>query len=272
MSTISVLGSEIYYEVYGEGLPFLIIHGWGVNHHIMSGCLEPVLGESKHEIKRIYIDLPGMGKSKVGGNIKCSDEMLDVILEFIDQIIPNQRFILAGESYGGYLSRGLIQKRSEHILGVLLLCPAVYPGYRKGNVPPLQVIERDNKFMESIDKDERAYFENMNIVQNQRTWELYKRDIVDVMSNDNHFLSEVLDGAFTYDVDKLEEPFNKPSLILVGRQDTEVGYKDQFTLLDNYPRASFVVLDKAGHNLQIDQEELFCCVVKEWIDRVIMEL
>lgn len=272
MSTISILGSEIYYEVYGEGIPFLSIHGWGINHHIMSGCLEPVLRDSMHEIKRIYIDLPGMGKSKAGSNIKCSDEMLDVILEFIDQVIPNQRFILAGESYGGYLSRGLIQKRSEHILGALFLCPLVNPGYRQGNVSTLQVIERDSEFMESIDKDEREYFENMNIVQNKRTWELYKRDIVDVMNNDYHFLNEVLDGAFTYDVDKLEKPFNKPSLILVGRQDTEVGYKDQFMLLDNYPRASYVVLDKAGHNLQIDQEELFGGIVKEWIDRVTMEL
>lgn len=66
--------------------------------------------------------------------------------------------------------------------------------------------------------------------------------------------------------------FNKPSLILVGRQDTEVGYKDQIKLIDIYTRASFVVLDKAGHNLQIDQEVLFGDLVNEWIDRIITEL
>jgi pimeloyl-ACP methyl ester carboxylesterase len=42
--------------------------------------------------------------------------------------------------------------------------------------------------------------------------------------------------------------------------------------LDNYPRASYVVLDKAGHNLQIYQEKLFGGIVNEWIDRVMVEL
>ena len=271
-ATIDVLGTELYYEVYGEGIPFLILHGWGVNHHLMSGCLEPVFKECKYEIMRIYMDLPGMGRSKASSRIKRSDDVLDVILAFIDEIIPTQKFVLTGESYGGYLSRALIQKRSWQILGLLLLCPLVYPGYRQGDIPPLQVIERDHVFMESLDKAEKAFFENMAIVQTRRVWEKYKRDILDVMENDEHFLNEVLDGAFSYDIDQLEEPFGKPSLILVGRQDTEVGYRDQFKLLDNYPRASFVVLDKAGHNLQIEQEELFNSLVREWLERIIAEL
>lgn len=229
---VNVLGTDLYYEVYGEGIPFIIIHGWGVNHHLMSGCMEPIFKENKYEIKRIYIDLPGMGQSKASSRIKRSDDILDVILKFIDEIIPNQKFILAGESYGGYLSRALIQKRSKQILGVLLLCPLIYPGYRQGDVPPLTVIEKDSEFLDRLSETERAGFESMIIVQNSKVWERYKRDILDVMNNDNYFLNEVLDGAFSYDVDKLEEPFDKPSLILVGRQDTEVGYKDQFKLLE----------------------------------------
>lgn len=271
-NTISIFGSELYYETYGEGIPFLIIHGWGVNHYIMSGRMEPVFEKSNYGIKRIYIDLPGMGQSKASSGIKRSDDMLDVLLEFIDLMIPNQKFILAGESYGGYLSRAVIQKRSKQILGLLLLCPLVYPGYRKGEVPPLRVIEKDSEFLESIDKMERAFFENITIVQNREVWEKYKSDILDVMINDDHFLNDILDGAFSYDIDKLEEVFDKPCLILTGRQDTEVGYKDQFKLLDNYPRASFVVLDKAGHNLQIEQEALFGCLLCEWLDRTLAEL
>ncbi|HZJ98667.1 MAG TPA: alpha/beta fold hydrolase, partial [Tissierellaceae bacterium] len=144
----------------------------------------------------IYIDLPGMGQSKASSRIKRSDDILDVILKFIDEIIPNQKFILAGESYGGYLSRALIQKRSKQILGVLLLCPLIYPGYRQGDVPPLTVIEKDSEFLDRLSETERAGFESMIIVQNSKVWERYKRDILDVMNNDNYFLNEVLDGAF----------------------------------------------------------------------------
>jgi pimeloyl-ACP methyl ester carboxylesterase len=270
---IKLLGTELYYEACGEGIPLLVIHGWGVDHHLMSGCMEPVFEKSIYKVRRIYIDLPGMGKSKASEFIKSSDDILNVIITFIDEVIPNQQFILAGESYGGYLSRALIQKRSKNILGLLLLCPLIYPGNRQGDVPPLKVIEKDNNLLGGLSEIERTYFEYMTIVQNDKIWERYKRDILDALLNqDSYFLNHVLEGAFSYNIGKLEQPFEKPSLILVGRQDTEVGYKDQFGLLEDYPRASYVVLDKAGHNLQIEQYELFGYLVCEWIERVITEI
>jgi pimeloyl-ACP methyl ester carboxylesterase len=35
-----------------------------------------------------------------------------------------------------------------------------------------------------------------------------------------------------------------------------------------YPRGSYVVLDRAGHNLQIEQPIVFNALVNEWLDRV----
>lgn len=72
----------------------------------------------------------------------------------------------------------------------------------------------------------------------------------------------------SFDCDKLSEKFCKPTLFLVGRQDSCVGYKDAWNILDNYPRATFAVLDKAGHNLQIEQGEVMSSLVDEWLERV----
>jgi pimeloyl-ACP methyl ester carboxylesterase len=47
-----------------------------------------------------------------------------------------------------------------------------------------------------------------------------------------------------------------------------VGYLDQFDLLPHYPRATYAVLDTAGHNLQIEQPQLFNALMGEWLDRV----
>lgn len=74
--------------------------------------------------------------------------------------------------------------------------------------------------------------------------------------------------SFSFDVDNLNDKFDKPSIILTGRQDDCVGYKDAYKLLENFTRASFVVLDKAGHNLQIEQEDVFNLLISEWIKRV----
>lgn len=61
--------------------------------------------------------------------------------------------------------------------------------------------------------------------------------------------------------------YEKPVLLLAGRQDISVGYQDIIEIIDDYPRATLAVLDMAGHNLQIEQPELFESLVGEWITR-----
>ena len=57
-------------------------------------------------------------------------------------------------------------------------------------------------------------------------------------------------------------------LFLLGRQDSVVGYRDAWKIIENYPRATFAILDRAGHILQIEQEELFNSLTNDWLDRV----
>jgi pimeloyl-ACP methyl ester carboxylesterase len=61
----------------------------------------------------------------------------------------------------------------------------------------------------------------------------------------------------------------RPTLVLTGRQDDIVGYVDQFGLLDRFPRATYAVLDLAGHNLQIKRPALFDALMHDWLDRVL---
>jgi len=46
-----------------------------------------------------------MGRSSSADWITNADIMLEVLISFIEKVIPNEKFLLAGESYGGYLSR-----------------------------------------------------------------------------------------------------------------------------------------------------------------------
>ena len=82
--------------------------------------------------KRIYIDLPGMGKTTDYSSIQNSDEMLEAIIELIHTIIPNESYLLVGESYGGYLARGIMRKSVDQLLGAALICPLIIP--EKSNV------------------------------------------------------------------------------------------------------------------------------------------
>jgi pimeloyl-ACP methyl ester carboxylesterase len=74
--------------------------------------------------------------------------------------------------------------------------------------------------------------------------------------------------AFSFDVDALPKPCPAPTLIITGRQDSAVGYRDAWEILDNFPRGTFAVLDRSGHFLPFEQEDLFHALVDEWLDRV----
>jgi pimeloyl-ACP methyl ester carboxylesterase len=263
-------GLSVYYESYGEGTPILNIHGYGIDHHVMSNCLEPIF-KVRQGWQRIYIDLPGMGQTKAPEWLKSSDQMLDIVIKFIDRILPGRGFLVAGESYGGYLARGLVHQMAGRLDGGLLICPVMIPDKDKRELPTRTVFVRDEKLLASIEPSERKLFERMLVLQDRKRWERFRQDILPgVKARDAIFNKWLIhhEYGFSFDVDRLEHPFEKPSLILAGRQDASVGFRDALSIIDHYPRGTFAVLDRAGHGLEVEQETIFNCLVNEWLDRV----
>ncbi len=261
---------KIYYETYGDGIPLLAIHGYGIDHNVMTGCLEPIF-KQRQNWKRIYVDLPGMGRTRASNGLKNSNDMLQTVIRFCDEIIPNQNFSVAGESYGGYLARGLVHDMPEHLDGVLLICPVVITDREKRDLPKRRIFIRDAQLLAGIEPSERNMFERMLVVQDKRRWERFQLDILPGMkTKDISFTKRFKkEGySFSFDVDKLEGSFDKPSLMFAGRQDASVGYADLLKIFGNYSRGTFVILDRAGHGLEVEQEVVFNCLVHEWLDRV----
>ncbi|WP_437855894.1 alpha/beta fold hydrolase [Sorangium sp. So ce363] len=262
---------EIEVEAIGSGTPILMLHGWGPDHRLMKGCMEPVFRSAPGRWRRIYFDLPGMGRTPGRPWIDGSDRMLDVVLGIVDQVLPGERFLVAGESYGGYLARGVVHERPRSVAGLLLVCPVAVQETREANAPPLRVLERDEAFLGTLSGEDRRAFEAIHVRQVHAVWERFQDEILPgLRAADTVFLEQHLSRKipFSFAVDRLEVPFPGPTLMLVGRQDCVTGYRDLWGILETYPRASFVLLDRAGHNLQTEQPALFEAAVKEWLERV----
>lgn len=260
---------EFFFEIKGSGKPILMIHGFTPDHRLMKGCMEPIFHGTSNWM-RIYFDLPGMGKTKAPSWIICADDLMDCILKLVDKIIPNQNFVIVAESYGGYLARGILTKRPELIDGLLLICPCVIPDRTKRDLPLFKPIIENQEMLNGLEDDLKDHFRSL-VVQNERTWLRYSEEILPALQIADHsFLTRFQEIGYelSFDVDSVDRPFAKPTLILLGQQDDVVGYKDALKILGNYPRATFAVLDKAGHNLQIEQEKVFETLVKEWLGRV----
>ncbi|HVO42544.1 MAG TPA: alpha/beta hydrolase [Aggregatilineales bacterium] len=254
----------VYYETFGEGRPILMLHGWSGDHRLIMGDMEPLFMH-RDGWKRIYPDLPGMGQTPGPDWITNGDHMLDVILAFIDKIFSGEHFAVAGISYGGYLARGVVYWRSSSIDGVMLNVPRHV--YANRILPPKRALVENAAILSEL---EATGFADMVVIQSRKMVEIIKSDLVPAVQMADHAFLSNLDPNldFSYDVDKLPEPFAKPSLILTGRQDHVQGYQTSWSILENYPRATFAVLDGAGHLLRGEQEELFCALANEWLDRV----
>jgi len=261
---------KIYYETYGDGRPILMIHGRDVDHNIMTGCMEPIFN-GRPGWKRIYLDLPGMGRTKANDRLRTIDDMLGIVIRFCEEVIPHSNFSVVGESYGGYLARGLVHDMPEHLDGVLLICPVIIADFEKRELPQRRVSVRDTELLAGMDPSERKMFEHFIAVQDKKRWERFQLDILPgIKITDFDFIERLKkEGySFSFDVDKLERPFDKPSLMFAGRQDTPVGYADLLKIVENYSRGTFAILERAGHSLQFEQEVVFNCMVNEWLDRV----
>jgi pimeloyl-ACP methyl ester carboxylesterase len=227
--------------------------------------MEPLF-EQRAGWRRIYFDLPGMGRTPAADWINCQDHLLEVALEFLDKVAPGEHCAVAGISMGGNLARGIVQRRLAQIDGVMLAVPYVVP---YPDLPQLQVLAHDPAFVAALEADEQ-WLLDMIVVQSPEVLTEIRHSFMPAIRVTDPGLMKRMEAhyGFSFDVDSLPEPCAAPTLIITGRQDVVCGYRDAWKVLDNFPRATFAVLDRAGHMLNVEQKALFGALVSEWLDRV----
>ncbi|QWF81726.1 alpha/beta fold hydrolase [Amycolatopsis sp. CA-230715] len=258
------MSDALAFKEFGAGVPVLGLHGWLADHRLLTGCLEPVFA-ARSGYRRLYPDLPGMGGSPCG-SVRDSAGMVAAVSAFVDARLGSARFLLIGQSYGGYLARELVRQRPDQVLGMALLCPMgteLEPARR--TVPPRAVLRRDPALVAALE----PAFTDVAVVQSAATLARFRAEVASGQAiADRAALASVRENWALAVPPETGAPYERPVLVLTGRQDSSTGYAEQYALLGHYPRASYAVLDRAGHNLQFEQAVLFETLVDEWLDRV----
>ncbi|MGH7922526.1 MAG: alpha/beta fold hydrolase, partial [Candidatus Dormibacteraceae bacterium] len=104
----------MHYVEHGAGKPVLVLHGAGVDHREAEACFEPALG-AVGGLRRIYPDLPGMGQTRAPATLRSSDDILDRLLDFTEEIVGREPIRLVGHSAGAYYSRGFAARRPDRV-------------------------------------------------------------------------------------------------------------------------------------------------------------
>ena len=261
-----VRGVPVHYDEAGVGRPHLMLHGWPADHRHIRHDMEPSFA-GRDGWRRIYPDLPGMGATPSSDAIGSHADMAAIMAEFVEAVAPGERFTVTGTSYGAYLGRLLTHLRGADMDGFL----AYVPSFRRGLDHPLPaptVLAPNSDLVASLADDEQLW-SSAHTVHSARTlaeWRAFLKPAFGLA--DFTCLQRLEDAAPVPEPSPMTEPFAAPALILAGRQDSWCGYAEAWSVLEDYPRATFAVLDRAAHGLAGEQPGLFRALVGEWLDRV----
>jgi pimeloyl-ACP methyl ester carboxylesterase len=246
----------VHYVEHGVGRPVLVLHGAGVDHREAEACFEPVF-DGIVGFRRIYPDLPGMGRTVAPDALSSADGVLDTLLGFADEVTGGNAHLLIGHSTGAYFAQAMAAKASAQVAGLALVCPLL-PGLR--NVPEHHIVVGSG---EIADDDFRSYF----VIQTPEMLERYERYVAPAAAlADQAALDRIGKRWALAPVQGAE--YAGPTLIVAGRLDSTVGYAAAAELVDHYPHASLAVVDDAGHALPHEQPDLLRALVDEWLARI----
>jgi pimeloyl-ACP methyl ester carboxylesterase len=249
---------RLHYTGHGEGVPLVAMHGAGVDHRDIEAAIEPVVPRTGY--RRIYVDLPGMGRSTSDG-LTCNDDVVTVLIDFIDRVCAGP-VMLVGHSYGAYVARGVAARRPDIVLGLALACPIAE---HSKDVPDHEVVRQDDDAYDELEAEQRTRFDDYFVVR--------------TAANARRFRDHTWPGITLVDDEALGRIFagwaiaigpatlSAPTLILAGRRDSVVGYAGATQLLESYPHATLAVIEDVGHALIHEQPELFAALLGDWLDR-----
>lgn len=261
----AIKNGTLHYEIDGQGTPILFIHGMELNIDSWRVLTEPILAETAFQ--RIYVDLPGMGDSQFDLSVASSDAIFDILVTFVQTIIGEQPFYVAGHSYGGYLAWALADAFGEQVLGQFLSAPVVTATHAARILPAHQAVELPDLPNEVWSE---KWFDDFAITTYRHgfaQWQLFVQAIIPGVEKFDMTFEKALEADYVLQQEtrlKTTRTF-VPTVMLLGQADVVVGYAEQLTLARQFAHLDVVLLAEAGHNLSIDQPDVFAFYLKKWL-------
>lgn len=262
---IVINNMRLNYEVRGEGKTILFLHGFGLHLNSLKKYFEPLFN-SNSNFKRVYLDLPGMGDSGYTKHISTTDDVLNTVEKFIDEVIDGE-FIIVGESYGAYLAQAICYKKKFEVLSLLMISPIVIAAHQDRLLPSHKVLKKDEEYYNELSDYEKVMY-SFCVIQTKEVLERTKREIIlETCKSNWEFLSTIEVGGYplTFEKEMLNATIEVKALTILGRYDSITGYQDALDYDKRFTNGEVILVENAGHNLRIEQSDIFENHFNNWI-------
>lgn len=218
---LDINGVKLYYEIYGEGEPLLMIHGNGGSFI----CFENQVSEFSKHFKVILVDCRGRGNSSYQKGVELTfDLQVDDINLFLDKLNIQKTNIL-GWSDGGIIGLLLALKHPEKVAKL--------------------VTSGANIFPEGV-----VYFDEMK----KTTIELESKN----KNHENDLALDLNNLDLNYPNLKFSDlnAIKSKTLIIAGDHDVIKG-EHTLKMYESIPNAQLAILPNSSHSALIENSKLF---------------
>jgi pimeloyl-ACP methyl ester carboxylesterase len=246
----------VHHVEHGTGRPVLVLHGAGVDHRESEACFEQVFA-GVDGLRRIYPDLPGMGRTSAPETLRGAEDVVHTLFRFVDEVAGAAPVLLVGHSAGAYYAHAMAEQRPGRVAGVALICPLL-PGTR--DVPEHRVVTGSGDIGDAV-------FRNYFVLHTPEMLDRYQRFVAPAAALVDQSALDRIGERWALDPSQWQR-YAGPALLVAGRLDSTVGYAATIDLARDYPHASLAVLDDAGHALPHEQPAVLRALFHEWLERV----
>lgn len=271
---VNVNGADLHVEVLGaESAPVLIGHhgGGGI------GSLEEPLatfGPLADLFRVIVFDARGCGRSE--GVPPYSHEQWAADIDGLRQWAGAEKIVVAGGSYGGFISMEYAVRYPDRVLAMVLRDTApdastlmlAYENARKQDRVELPWEDFDRYWTGRMtdDEDLKARWAEMIPLYDYEYDPVKSAAAVEagIYRHESHNWC-FQQNMPVYDLKPLLPTVTCPTLVTVGRADWVTPVSQAQVIADLVPDSRLVVFEKSGHSPQTEEAELFQQVMRDFL-------
>lgn len=226
----------INYQISEKGQPFILLHGWNQNLHMM----KPIYDAFKDEYRICNLDLPGFGKSEEILDYENFDDYVEWFHDFICEHQLENPIILA-HSFGARLA---IRYAYQYPVAILILTGAA------GIASKLTMKQKLNQLQHKIEK-------KMHIQKARGSYDYQMA---------NPFQRKVLVHVVNDDLTKLLPSLKQPMLLIWGSEDEMTPQWMGEKMADLCEKATLIILKNDDHFAYYHQIQRFIFIVRSFLE------
>ena len=251
---IKIKDCLINYEVFGEGVPLLLLHGWGACINSMA----PIWQFFKTKFKVFVLDFPGQGNGSEESKSPWGiPEYAEMVREFMNQLDIKNPHVIA-HSFGGRVAIYLSSKYNDLFDKIVLVDSA-------GVKPRISIKKKFKIAMFKCGKGILKIITPKN--KHEERLNNYRKKFAssDYGAIKSDIMRQTFSKVINLDLTNNLKDIRNPVLLMWGENDTDTPLYMGKIMEKNIPDAGLVVLKNAGHFSYIDSSSEFNLIVDNFL-------